>query len=647
MKNIFKNSIALLLILLFTGGLTYGATILFPYQGGTGIGSYTAGDLLYASGTGTLSKLGIGGDNEVLKINGTTIGWESDGVGGDVVGSASSTDHAVVRFDGTTGKLIQDSSIIITDAGYMGIATTTPAYELEVDGTIQANTALRSDYWISSTGNSMNVQPTGDVDDFFSFKTPADRPTIKREGGKYIYIDSSNVYDMGISLREDATYSATFGYEKDTHRMALSGKGIPLVIKLNSDYDDYFLLQTIDNIPEMTVASSTAMKINAGGTNSLFLNHSGGNVGIGATTTNQLLTLDNSMSFKEIASANADTAGYGQLWVKTATPNELWFTDDAGTDAQLGVVGAGDVTGVGDCALGACFDGSSDGGTYLRFYDGDSDYTSLVSSNVATTTAIVLPATSGTLVHSGVTTLSSLTSIGTIGTGTWAATDVGVEYGGSGASTLTGILLGNGVSAFTATTTSLGLIDTISDETGTGALVFGTSPTFTTGITVPNDSISHTELSEGDAFVFTGSVAIPQGSPTIDGAGEIGIDTTSDQLVYYGGAKRVLSHEQTMGFALEDPVDADDNVPFHFPKRAITITDVYCQVDGGTSIAMVISDGTNALESITCDADGAEDDGSIANGSFTARERMEFDLDAASGTNTWLNIVITYTIDAD
>lgn len=38
---------------------------------------------------------------------------------------------------------------------------------------------------------------------------------------------------------------------------------------------------------------------------------------------------------KEQASANADQAGYGQLWVKNTTPCELWFTDDAGTDTQI------------------------------------------------------------------------------------------------------------------------------------------------------------------------------------------------------------------------------------------------------------------------------------------------------------------------
>jgi hypothetical protein len=38
----------------------------------------------------------------------------------------------------------------------------------------------------------------------------------------------------------------------------------------------------------------------------------------------------------EQAEASADVAGDGQIWVNTATPNELWFTDDAGNDVQLG-----------------------------------------------------------------------------------------------------------------------------------------------------------------------------------------------------------------------------------------------------------------------------------------------------------------------
>ena len=46
-------------------------------------------------------------------------------------------------------------------------------------------------------------------------------------------------------------------------------------------------------------------------------------------------TQEGSISIKEKASAIADTAAYGQIWVKTATPNELYFTTDAGDDIQL------------------------------------------------------------------------------------------------------------------------------------------------------------------------------------------------------------------------------------------------------------------------------------------------------------------------
>lgn len=44
------------------------------------------------------------------------------------------------------------------------------------------------------------------------------------------------------------------------------------------------------------------------------------------------LRLDQPIKIKEQAAADADVTAYGQLWVRTATPNELWFTDDAGND---------------------------------------------------------------------------------------------------------------------------------------------------------------------------------------------------------------------------------------------------------------------------------------------------------------------------
>lgn len=114
-------------------------------------------------------------------------------------------------------------------------------------------------------------------------------------------------------------------------------------------------------------------------------------------------------------------------------------------------------------------------------------------------------------VNSSVTTLSSLVSIGTITTGTWNASIIAANYGGTGVAnaasstiTLGGALsfLGAFTTAFTVTgnttitlptsgtlygtatgsISSAQLLNSLSDETGTGNVVFNTTPTFITSI---------------------------------------------------------------------------------------------------------------------------------------------------------------------
>ncbi len=67
----------------------------------------------------------------------------------------------------------------------------------------------------------------------------------------------------------------------------------------------------------------------------------------------ELFSVSPSPSIKllEVADAPADTAGYGQIWINTATPNELYFTDDAGTDVQLGAGGGGAFNDASDPAV--------------------------------------------------------------------------------------------------------------------------------------------------------------------------------------------------------------------------------------------------------------------------------------------------------
>jgi hypothetical protein len=158
---------------------TWNATTIAVNKGGTGLTSYTVGDLIYASGPTTLSplndaatgnalisgglataptwgKIGLtthvsgtlpianGGTNaaatppagavaygtgtayaftnagttgQVLTSNGSGTPTWSTPSGGDVVGPASATDNAIARYDGTSGKLIQNSVTTIDDTG--------------------------------------------------------------------------------------------------------------------------------------------------------------------------------------------------------------------------------------------------------------------------------------------------------------------------------------------------------------------------------------------------------------------------------------------------------------------------------------------------------------------------------------------------
>ena len=80
-----------------------------------------------------------------------------------------------------------------------------------------------------------------------------------------------------------------------------------------------------------------------------------------ATHVERLVTHAGPAFLKEIAAAEADIAAHGQLWVKNTVPNQIWFTDDAGTDTQLGVVGTSYFNLVGTAYLGGNQTGNSRG----------------------------------------------------------------------------------------------------------------------------------------------------------------------------------------------------------------------------------------------------------------------------------------------
>ncbi len=238
--------------------------------------------------------------------------------------------------------------------------------------------------------------------------------------------------------------------------------------------------------------------------------------------------------------------------------------------------------------------------------------------------------------------------------GSVAASFADIFWDGTATGNVTGTLTGNadtvttitGLAPDTATTQATqASITTAANLVTVGALNSGS---ITSGFgAIDNGASNITSTGVIDFGGATSTEIVNGASPTVNAAGEVAIDTTTDQFIYYGGAKRTLPYYKEKCVTLETPVDADDDIMFFQPRKAITITDVVCRVDGGTSIPLTISDGSNALEAITCATTATEDDGSITNGTFTALERMEFDLGTPTGTQTWLNFCITYTVDAD
>lgn len=129
----------------------------------------TANSALFVDADGVISAKSSGGDNTLwLRGDGE---WVTPAGGGDVVGPASATDNALVRFDSTTGKLVQNSgvtvddssNVIVPDGQLFGFGDGTTAVQgnaatkivnINVDSTLQAQfttTGLTLNYTTDST----------------------------------------------------------------------------------------------------------------------------------------------------------------------------------------------------------------------------------------------------------------------------------------------------------------------------------------------------------------------------------------------------------------------------------------------------------------------------------------------------------------
>jgi len=132
--------------------------------------------------------------------------------------------------------------------------------------------------------------------------------------------------------------------------------------------------------------------------------------------------------------------------VWTEVPGAFTFVEQGSTLADTGWVCTSDQGGtIGTTAV--TFTQFSGAGTYTA---GNGLSLSGGSFSVTGTTNRISVSGAGVDISSSYVGQATITTLGTITTGTWNGTTIAVANGGTGATTLTGVLKGNGTSAFTA-----------------------------------------------------------------------------------------------------------------------------------------------------------------------------------------------------
>ena len=330
-----------------SGTLTLGG-LLATGSGGTGLTSFTAGDILYASNSSTLAKLAIGSAGQVLKVNSGLPSWQADSNSGGTVtsitnaadsgtGSAITTSGTFTYSGGTnittsvSGTTVTINTSATTNTGTVtsiatgnGISggTITTSGTLTVsggDGLNQTSTGLEVDNTVVRTTGAQSI---AGVKTFSSLPSIPLTPSATTDAASKNYVDTQ-LAGSGVLIFQGGYNAATNSPDLDSNPSASIKKGWSYVVT----NDGTFFTEQV-RAGDFLIANQDAPTALADWTTVQ------SNIDLASTTTPGIASF---------SSANFAVSAAGAVTVKDGgiNINELDFTPNTiiGTDSDINTSG--------------------------------------------------------------------------------------------------------------------------------------------------------------------------------------------------------------------------------------------------------------------------------------------------------------------
>ena len=201
--------------------VTYNGSVIDQLYGGTGLSSYTAGDILFANALSTLTKLGVGANGKVLTVSSGLPSWET-ATGSTYTGTSPiDVTGTVISLKDITGYTGSAGDMLCSNGTNDGMVWTTPS-----GGGSSLWTQSGSDIYYNSGdvvvgGTSAEAGMTFQAEGSAYIKNG----TLALSGGQYLTWNSATGATGGAAINGNGGVNQLTFYTNSSMNMSLESTG--------------------------------------------------------------------------------------------------------------------------------------------------------------------------------------------------------------------------------------------------------------------------------------------------------------------------------------------------------------------------------------------------------------------------------------